>query len=61
MKSFACSLLAIQFDQKKLDLMCQFYFRVHGLKSGKTLKEFSGHTSFVNDAVFTQDGHHIIR
>ena len=35
--------------------------RVHGLKSGKTLKEFSGHTSFVNDAVFTQDGHHVIR
>ena len=36
-------------------------FRVHGLKSGKTLKEFTGHTSFVNDAVFTQDGHHVIR
>ena len=37
------------------------YCRVHGLKSGKTLKEFTGHTSFVNDAVFTQDGHHVIR
>ena len=24
-------------------------YRVHGLKSGKVLKEFRGHTSFVND------------
>ncbi|WAQ93541.1 SMU1-like protein [Mya arenaria] len=30
------------------------------IKSGKTLKEFIGHTSFVNDSVYTQDGHHII-
>ena len=36
-------------------------FRIHGLKSGKTLKEFRGHTSFVNDAVFTHDGHNIVR
>jgi len=35
--------------------------RIHGLKSGKTLKEFRGHASFVNDAVFAADGYHIIR
>ena len=35
-------------------------FRMHGLKSGKTLKEFRGHTSFVNDAIFTMDAHNII-
>ena len=33
---------------------------MHGLKSGKTLKEFRGHISFVNDVVFTVDGHNII-
>ena len=33
---------------------------MHGLKSGKTLKEFRGHTSFVNDAIFTYDAHSVI-
>jgi hypothetical protein len=35
--------------------------RIHGLKSGKTLKEFRGHTSFVNEVIYTVDGHSIIR
>ena len=34
--------------------------RVHGLKSGKTLKEFRGHTSFVNYAVYSADGSQVI-
>jgi hypothetical protein len=34
--------------------------RMHGLKSGKTLKEFRGHTTFVNDAIFTPDQNQII-
>lgn len=34
--------------------------RIHGLKSGKTLKEFRGHTSYVNDAIFTSDGGRVI-
>ncbi|CAB4435458.1 unnamed protein product [Rhizophagus irregularis] len=29
--------------------------RLHGLKSGKTIKEFRGHTSFVNNAIFSHD------
>jgi WD40 repeat protein len=32
-----------------------FYDRLHGLKSGKTIKEFRGHTSFVNNAIFSHD------
>ena len=35
-------------------------YRVHGLKSGKTLKEFRGHTSFVNGAVYLPDTHNIL-
>jgi WD40 repeat-containing protein SMU1 len=34
--------------------------RIHGLKSGKTLKEFRGHTSFVNLAMFVPDSPHIV-
>ena len=30
--------------------------RVHGLKSGKLLKEFRGHTSYVNHAIYSPDG-----
>ncbi|KAI9239861.1 hypothetical protein MVEG_05303 [Podila verticillata NRRL 6337] len=34
--------------------------RVHGLKSGKMLKEFRGHTSYVNHASFSADGTKIL-
>lgn len=30
--------------------------RVHGIKSGKLLKEFRGHTSYVNYAIYSPDG-----
>jgi WD40 repeat-containing protein SMU1 len=33
---------------------------VHGLKSGKMLKEFRGHTSYVNDAIYSPDGSQVI-
>lgn len=36
------------------------FLRIHGLKSGKTLKEFRGHASFVNMAVFLPDTHNVI-
>ncbi|KAF9910775.1 Serine/threonine-protein kinase smu1 [Linnemannia zychae] len=34
--------------------------RLHGLKSGKMLREFRGHTSFVNHASFSLDGTQVI-
>ncbi|KAM8842543.1 WD40 repeat-containing protein SMU1-like [Synchiropus picturatus] len=44
-------ILSASFDQT---------IRIHELRSGKTLKELSGHSSFINDAFFTQDGFHIV-
>ena len=35
--------------------------RIQGLKSGKTLKEFRGHSSYVNCVTFTPDGHQVLR
>lgn len=43
----ASSLLSAGFD---------FTVRVHGLRSGKLLKEMRGHTSFVNDIQYSTDG-----
>jgi len=37
-----------------------FTARAHGLKSGKTLKEYRGHTSYVNTAVYTRDGNKVV-
>ena len=34
--------------------------KIHGLKSGKLLKEFRGHTSIVNEVIYSSDGHHLI-
>ncbi|CAJ1430246.1 unnamed protein product [Effrenium voratum] len=37
-----------------------FTARVHGIKSGKTLKEFRGHKSYVNSASFSKDNSRVI-
>ena len=34
--------------------------RIHGLKSGKTLKEFRGHESFVNCAIYLPESHNLL-
>ena len=52
--------MCAHFISSRFFLFCVFLCRMHGLKSGKTLKEFRGHTSFVNDAIFTTDAHNLI-
>ncbi|KAI7810689.1 putative WD40 repeat-containing protein SMU1-like [Triplophysa rosa] len=44
-------LLSASFDQ---------IIRLHGLKSGKMLKEFIGHKAHVNDVIFSHGGQHVI-
>ena len=54
---------SLEFSRDSGQLLSASYdmtIRIHGLKSGKTLKEFRGHTSFVNMAIFVPDSPHII-
>ena len=54
---------SLEFSRDSGQLLSASYdttIRIHGLKSGKTLKEFRGHTSFVNLAIFVPDSPHII-
>lgn len=37
-----------------------FTARVHGIKSGRTLKEFRGHKSYVNSACYSRDASKVI-
>lgn len=57
---FACFVFGIINNKELLRAIFIVIFRIHELRSGKTLKELTGHLSFVNDAYFTQDGCHII-
>jgi WD40 repeat-containing protein SMU1 len=49
---------SLQFARDGTQLLSASYdqtARIHGLKSGKSLREFRGHTSFVNSAVYLKD------
>ena len=40
--------------------MVSLLLRIHGLKSGKCIKEFRRHSSFVNEVTFTADNHSVL-
>ena len=60
---YLCYLLNCQINNyiQLLSASFDMTVRIHGLKSGKTLKEFRGHSSYVNCVTFSPDGHQVLR
>lgn len=54
---------SVSFSKDNWQLLTSSYdmtVRIHGLKSGKMLKEFRGHNSYVNHVIYTNDNKEIL-
>ena len=63
-KAHGKGITSLQFSKDNSQIISASFdmlVRANGLKSGKTLKEFRGHTSYVNSVMFSPDGHNVIR
>ena len=63
-KAHSKGITSLQFSKDNSQILSASFdmlVRANGLKSGKTLKEFRGHTSYVNSVTFSPDGHNVIR
>ncbi|KAL1237489.1 WD40 repeat-containing protein [Trichinella pseudospiralis] len=62
-KAHQAGVTSVQFSRDSSQVLSSSYdytIKIHGIRSGKLLKELRGHTSFVNCAIFSFDAHHII-
>ena len=62
-KAHVKGITSVQFSKDGTNILSGSFdktVRIHGMKSGKLLKEFKGHTSFVNDVIYAPDNQHII-
>merc|ERR1719278_460102 len=62
-KAHGKGITCLQFSKDNSQILSASFdmlVRANGLKSGKTLKEFRGHTSYVNSVMFSPDSHNVI-